>query len=315
MMIIISLLDIHPSSPKKIYKNLDELAKRADLYTGDNFYFGFESSNSTFLDIIGGQQPLAIKYGPILSLYQRSVDDIDCYTYYIDVANQTLCLVLEMQAKPTANLTLQSILPWLFVDAYLHATETLSGPSQEEAVEPSEEKKIQLILEQLAINRWPSEEAIALLSELTQSVLNREDSLKMTWGDLLAIKQKTQVKQANPSSNNIVATYNPFYDSVSVDIDFLLAQNPSHITIRQVNDSDPRIEILSPKLNEDERYEAIYKKSSPNLYQSFQEALNNPKQLTTLLKEHYKDLVERFLTTHSIAQSTPQQVASTLKKY
>ena len=122
-MILISDLIGHPSSPRNIYSNLNALAERRDLYEGEDFWFGFDSSNKNFLDIIGGQQPLAIKHGPILSLYQRSVEGEECRTYYIDVAAKKLHPIIRIQASTSQIHDLRALLPWSFRDTYLPSPE------------------------------------------------------------------------------------------------------------------------------------------------------------------------------------------------
>ena len=158
-MIMVGMLDMHSSSPTSIFGDLAALAKRHDLYSGDDFYFGFTSSNHTFLDIIGGQQPLAIKYGPIFSIYrQDSVAGYLCETYYIDVKTRALLPIINIAAKPLAAGVFKRLLLWSFTDFYGQAADPSVQMDKPKESSIDHEEMIPSVIEQLAKSRWPDDD-------------------------------------------------------------------------------------------------------------------------------------------------------------
>lgn len=298
-MILINLLDAHNSSPMSIYGNLRALAKRADLYSGDNFYFGFDSSNHTFLDIINNEQPLAIKHGPTLTLYQHSADEYFSTTFYIDVSTHSLLFIISIQAKESAYATFDNMLPWSFIDFYLQATipPLEADTEQSVAARNAPEQIVQVMIEQVTTNKWPEKQVLELLPEAVKTINQRGQDIKINLADLKAIKDHALTLN-KASSDCIVAPHNPFCDNIEVYIEDLQANHPDHITIRQIKDNYPRIEIISPKSVQDEIYSAVYERTSPELYQSLQKALNDPGSLEQLLKLHFPTLVNAYLFTN-----------------
>ena len=297
-MLMVSLLDAHSSSPLKIYKDLKALALRKDLYTGDDFYFGFDSSNHNFLDIIGGHQPLAIKHGPMLSLYRQGVDGYSYDAYYIDVNTKTLLPVINITAKPSDSATFTQMLPWSFIDFYLKASEPSVSEKETVAKEtkPSSEQMIQAMLEQLATSRWPEVRALSQLPSEVIALKSRVKDLEITLADLPALKQKVQDPVKKAGSNDFIAHYNPFFDNSRISIDFLKSSNPKQITVRKINDKYPRIEIIAPELPVDKHFSAVYESRSPAIYKSFQDCLGKPEEVTELLKEHFPEVLAHYST-------------------
>ena len=299
-MITIGMLDLHPSSPRAAYGNLGALAQRTDLYTGDDFYFGFASSNHTFLDIIGGHKPLAIKHGPIFSIYRHDVSDgYSCQTYYIDVKNKTLLPIIAIIAKPSAAGVFNRLLPWLFIDFYLQASMKSSvvlEVSDEHEISP--EEMIRSALEQMAKNSWPDNDKLNAMGEAVATIASRENDLNITLVDLPKLSAQMKIEQMAPVVDDFVAPYNPFYDNYRVDLDFVMENNPERITVRQVNDQYPRIEVIIPGASAGNGYAAVFKKHDLALYNELQAALAQPKLISRLLVEHFPEIVSQYFTKH-----------------
>lgn len=299
---MISLLERHPSSPRSIYPNISALAQRADLYTGDNFYFGFDSSNHSFLDIIGGNEPLAIKFGPIFCLYDKTVDKISCSIYYIDVINKKLDLLVAMDSPPNDSLTIPSLVPWSFVDTYFQSEEW-EPPLEEEKKELTDKQKIQMILEQFALSEWPDEEHLHLLKQLSTIA----PQLKIQLGNFAEIEKIRFIPPQKPTRTHYIAPYNPFYDNEQTRINFIRKNTPSHITLRHIKSAYTRIEIIAPGLSEEHSFKGIYKNRSKELYQSVLQSLKQPEQLAKLLELHFPAIASDFLALHSLGSLEPEE--------
>ncbi len=293
-MIIMSELKAHPSSPTSAYGDLAALSKRTDLYKGDNFYFGFASSNRTFLDIIGGHEPLAIKYGPVFALYRRTLEGSECQIYYIDAKAKELIPVISMSAKPIATTILHQQLPWEFTNSYLSVAGGYGG-ALDTGSKPQE--MIAAVIEQMANSTWPDDKVIEQLPKAIEELLSREE-ITMTLTDLSKLKQRMHVLGKVATDSDFVAAYNPFYDNVNVDISFLLRENSNCMTVREVNDAYPRIEVIVPGLES----AAIFEKNEPKLYQALRDALAEPLEISRLLREHIPETVSAYLAMHSIDQ-------------
>lgn len=294
-MLRLNLIDRHPSSPMNIYNHIDALATRKDLYTGDDFYFGFDSSNHTFIDIIRANEPLAIKHGPTLSLYQRTNSGYSISMYYIDTNKQALRPVLTITAKPDALHTFRSVLPWSFTDFYLEMTESRPEVIGVESAESlSSEYMIESLIELLATNRWPDVELNSRLTEATNDIMERDKEISITLADLNQLKTQIELGNKKPDPECCVAPHDPFHDTPRLDQDYISEVNPNHITVRLIKDRYPRIEIISPKSEGDDSYTPVYEKSSPELFKSLHEALSDTQTLTELVTEHFPAVVATY---------------------
>ena len=307
-MLRVNLIDRHQSSPMTINKDIAALAKRNDLYTGEDFYFGFDSSNHTFFDIISANEPLAIKHGPTLSLYQRMDNQHSISMYYVDASNKKLTHVISITAKSEDTLSgFNSMLPWSFKDFYLQMTEPPLEGGAEIANKPlSPEQQIELLMEQLATNKWPSEEQINALTDAKNKILAREQDITIDLANLNQLKKNLELESKKPSPDCIIAPYNPFYDNVRISTEFLSKTNPDHITVRQLGNPYPRIEIISPKSQGDDSYSAVYESAQPDLFKSLQKALANTDELVELLSEYFPEIVDTYPILSSGTQKTPR---------
>jgi hypothetical protein len=295
-MIPISLLAAHPSSPLGAYNNVEQLEKREDLYSGEDFYFGFNSSNHTFLDIIGEKQPLAIKHGPTVSFYQENVTGCSYSIYYIDPFKKTLYPLMAISAESGEIYSVQQLLPWSFVDFYLHATvaDTESVPPT-----PGEEQTIQNIMTQLVTNNWPNDQEILDLNHAISTLNTKNASIKITFTDIKALREKMIPEILPTTKVDFITPYSPFYNNPRLSTDFFTEKFSERITIRVVEDAYPRIEIIAPGLSNNNFFSAIYKKTSPELYTQFVELQNKSEELSKLLQKEFPDVVTDFVTLHS----------------
>ncbi len=308
-MINISMLDSHHSSPTHAYGDMTALAKRVDLYSGDDFYFGFASSHRTFLDIIGGHQPLAIKHGPTLSIYQHDTAGYTCLMYYIDVKNQALLPVISMMSKSSFEGNFNRLIPWSFVSFYPRYPHKPSADQDTTPGEESPEERICSVLETLAENDWPDNHLLSQLTMTIDELTSHESDLDIHCADLLELKTKMMIVPQKPSINTFVADYNPFYDNYKIDLDFIMDKNSEQITVRQVNDAYPRIEVIIPKPDGWE-YCPVFKNKTPALFSTLHAALDQPHNMSHLLREHFPEEVEAYLATHFNTMSQTQLAAT-----
>jgi hypothetical protein len=293
-MLELSLLHKHPSSPTRIIGNLQALAERKDLYTGDDFYFGFDSSNHSFLDIIGNHQLLAIKHGPLLSFYREGKNDFHYAAYYIDVKNKTLVSLVDITAKADASLLFQQLLPWSFTDFYSQVTKSSSAAqSSNKVIEETKPKNtllystmIKEMIEKIATSYWPEESVLTTLPTAVKHLNTQMKDLTINLSDISSLKKEFNIINIKSNSDDFVAPYNPFYDNARISTDFLMLVNPQQITVRIINDKDPRIEIISPEeLADGKKYRAIYKHTSSDMYDSFRDSIDNMSAIKALLKD------------------------------
>ena len=304
-MLMVRLLDLHQSSPMKIYGDLKLIAERKDLYTGDDFYFGFDSSNHNFLDIISGKQPLAIKHGPILSLYRHNVDGYSYDAYYIDVKTKALLPLINIRAKPLSSDIFEQLLPWSFSGFYeadiLDTREPVPEPvTPEKASQESEltpKKMVSNLLELLASSFWPDDSMLSLLPAAVTKLNAFSKDLVLTLVDISALKRNVQVAGKKTGDDDCIAPYNPFFDNQRINIAFLQRVNPSQITVRKINDKYPRVEIIAPRLPKGNRYLAVYERTSPETYKKLTNSLDDPKAIAELLNEHFPEVMKASITT------------------
>lgn len=304
-MIPISLLAAHPSSALAAYNNVEQLENREDLYSGDDFYFGFNSSNHTFLDIIGGKQPLAIKHGPTLSLYEENVAGCTYSIYYIDPLKKTVHPLMTISAEPGETYVVQQLLPWSFVDFYLHATVPITESVTPSGNSPTEEQIVQNTIAQLATNNWPNDQEILNLNNATTALSTKNTNIKITLTDIKALREK-MIPEILPTTNvDFITPYSPFYNNPRLPTDFFTEKFPERITIRVVEDNYPRVEIIAPGLSNNNFYTAIYKKTSPELYEQFVESQSKNEELSKLLQKEFPDIATDFITLHCGEMATP----------
>lgn len=311
-MLYIDLLNGHHSSRTSMYSRPNELAAtRSDLYTGADFYFGFDSSNHTFLDIIGDKQPLAIKYGPILSLYQSQVGSACCSIYYIDPRTATLHPILDIRATAQARSALQRIIPWSFDDLYLQAFQSANTKIETSPDSlPNEQSLLTEALEQLAKLQWPSKRVMEQLPHVVSTITADNPELTISLVDLEQLKNKVTTPQQPVHSTNFVASYNPFFDNARISVEFLVEQTPDHVRVRSIDGKDPCIEIIIPGLPLAEGYHSLYKSNAPGLYRLFTESLQDGETLTQLLKEQFPEPIQHYMLAHALGQEEqPKSVA------
>lgn len=300
-MIIINQLHRAPSSPLALFTaqkiDIESLAKRQDLYTNDNFYFGFSSSNQSFLQIMNNSGFLAIKYGPTLSLYQKTAKGSSGYIYYINTSTQTLDPILDFKASISEEVTLNLLVPWAFKDHYLDMTE----PHLEDASEipqTSPELAIQSLIEQISNNHWPDE----LISQAAGAALSlKRKGVKITLGDLQGLKNKIVKQLLPPTHENFV---NSGLINPALSIFDVMTEYPEHITVREVTGDDARIEIIVP--SQPDEYIAIYLQSEPQRYAAFQATLNNTAVLSSLITELFPEMVNDYKQAHIHSAPIPR---------
>ncbi|HAT7071563.1 TPA: hypothetical protein JAN90_01985 [Legionella pneumophila] len=308
-MIPISLLAAHPSSPLSAYNNIEQLVKRVDLYSGHDFYFGFNSSNHTFLDIIGGKQPLAIKHGPTLSLYQENVSGFSYSIYYIDPLKKALHPLMTISAEPGETYVVQQLLPWSFADFYLHAIGPVAESAPSSGNTSNEEQIVQNTIAQLATNNWPTDQEVQGLNHAITTLNSKNANIKISLHDMIALREKLFTKIPQTTSVDFITPYSPFHNNPRLTTEFFTEKFPDRITIRVLEDNYPRIEIIAPGLFNDNIYTAIYKKTSPKLYEQFAKLKNNSEELCKLLQKEFPDIVNDFIAQHCdeviASQKTP----------
>lgn len=309
-MILISLLDAHASSSLKTYSNEKELAKRNDLYTGDDFYFGFDSSNQSFLDIIGGKKPLAIKYGQTLCLYKQSLEGYSCTIYCIDPKERKLVPIISISAKPEDAFVFQKILPWSFTDFYLDRTQPTEKLESAKSNTAHSEYRIQDVIEKIITGQWPSDKRLEKLNSAILDLHSQCSNLKITVHDLKQVKELLHPEVPISDETNFITPHSPFHNNARLTIDFIKNQFPNQITVRFIEDGYPRIEIIAPGLENDSSYTAVYKSTSPRLYEQFKSSLSKPEELTSLLKEEFADMVDEFLLKQCSPQTRESQPSS-----
>lgn len=296
-MITINTLNRHQSSSAKIYGNLVELAKRKDLFTGEDFYFGFDSSNHSFLDILSHQEPLAIKYGPIFSIYCRNAENSICDFYYINDQTEQLIPLMKFQADATAALVFNTLLPWNFTDLYLERFNPSVKQSRiaDAMKTPILENTISAIIEKFANNSWLDDTSIHHFTTMVSELQAHEKAISITLSpDFPIIAQKKQSCKKEASKADFVATYNPMYDNPRFDLDFIFDNNPSHVTVREMKGKYPCIEILFPFLSDEKSYQAIYERTDSELYHRIQANLCDSLELSKIVNERYPELVSEF---------------------
>ena len=295
------MFDVHAASPPRLLQNLAGLAQRADIYTGDNFYFSFAGSNQTFLEIIGQQEPLAIKCGPLFSIYNRTIQGSRCDIYYIDIKMKALLPVLCVTATPQASIVFSRLFPWSFAD---FSQIGLEYPS---SVKPlaagfSPEEIISNFIEKLAEHTWPDGDHILRIVEATTAIVSREQGLTTTLCDLAVLKEQVLLKSEGPIVDNFIAPYNPLYDSVRLEIDSFLEKNPQQISVRQINDDNyQRIEVIAPGLPAEERYAAVYQQTDAILYHQLKASLTDPLLMSQLIGENFPKMVSLYFAKHALS--------------
>lgn len=304
-MIPISLLAAHPSSPLGAYNNVEQLEKREDLYSGDDFYFGFNSSNHTFLDIIGVKQPLAIKHGPTFSLYQENVTGCSYSIYYIDSLKKALHPLMTISVEPGESYTVQQLLPWSFVDFYLHATVSVTESVSPRGDTPTEEQIVRNTIAQFATNNWPNDQEILDLNRAITTLGTKNANIKITLADIKVLREKMTPEIPSTTNVDFITPYSPFYNNPRLTTDFFTEKFPERITIRVVEDNYPRVEIIAPGLSNNNFFTAIYKKTSPELYEQFVDSQSKSEELSKLLQKEFPDIATDFITLHCGEMAAP----------
>lgn len=300
-MIRINELDRHHSSPSTDYADFEALAKRYDLYTGEDFYFGFASSNRSFLDIIGAHQHLAIKHGPILSIYrQDGALSYSCETAFIDPLRRELLPFMRLRAEasePTSSKAFRQLLPWTFSDSYVDSF--VPSISVDEKLSGTPESSVSKLLEQLANNVWPNDHDISRFPLDIAAILESTKGLSIDLVDLMTLKTRLMRPVMPATADNFMTPYDPFDDNVRVSIDELVIKNPTRITVRQVVGDFPRVEIIIPGMSLSEKQVFFVSKSEQNdLYHQFFESLTDSIAVQDLLMRHYPDQLSNYRIKH-----------------
>lgn len=305
MKINISPLDPHSSSPAKILTHPNKiklLAQRSDLYHGEDFYFGFDSSNHNFIDIIEQQEPLAIKYGQTLSLYHHTSNRTVYDLYFIEEKSRQLIPMIKLEAQAIDNGLVKYLIPFEFVDLYERVyNKNDIVLEDEEYSEP--EQLISLFFKKLLLGDWPTEQESRHFQKAIHDLEN-DTTCRCQLENLQWIRTSRQ-KQKEPNENDFVAM-NPFYDNARIELASLIKNNPECITVREIKDNNyPRIEIAVPIINMSEQYEIVFQKENPVLFQDLHHALEHgdTTNLSHLLKQHYPEKIQHYFSEIGIASS------------
>ncbi len=291
---------MHQAAKANDYKNIVELAKRDDLYTGQDFYFGFASNNKNYFTIITEKLPLAIKYGATISIYTTNIEDHGFTTYVINYKTKTLELLFAIKPVNTEDVAdFQSLLPWSFNKIYDIGDMAIFKWQQQE------KNIFHVIIENIAkftinkseIDKFQHE--LSNLSKKMSKVVFQQGQFNFS----LLIPVPVETK---PKLENFVAAYNPFYNNVNITFKFLLQQNYNMITIRNIinDDNYPRIEIILP--NTTEHYLIIGVEDVKN-YSALQNNLYDTKFLSEYLIKHYYALALTFLLNNA-SLSTDEKI-------
>lgn len=305
MKINISPLGIHSSSPAKILtqsNRFELLAQRPDLYLGEDFYFGFDSSNHNFIDIIEEQEPLAIKYGQTLSLYHYTANKTVYDLYFIEEKSRQLIPMINLEAHAIDNGLIKYLIPFEFVDLYERVYNKNDIVSGDEEYSESEQI-ISLFLKKLLLGEWPTEKESVHFQKAIHD-LESKTTCRCRLEDLQFIKTARQ-KPKEPNENDFVAV-NPFYDNARIELASLIRNNPECVTVREIKDNNyPRIEIVAPVIDVSDQYEIVFQKENPALFKELHHALEHGDtvNLSHLLKQHYPEKVQHYFSDIGLTSS------------
>jgi hypothetical protein len=286
---MIELVDLmkKPSSPLVCMDDVNALKERRELYSGENFYFGFESSNYSFLNIINNHQPLGIKYGTVLAIYQRDVDGITFNLYWIDFSHKELIPLFNITGKPADVSLFNKILPFSFTESYLNRF------SDEEKLSPADATTYQLMdaLKQLTAGNWLDAEDYEKLKVAIKDIMSNS-SCTITCADLLTLQQELTMMAGTVTAEDFVTPFCLSNCNPDLYVQELITRNPNTITLRKINnDNYPRIELIIPGAD----YTAVFEKQDPKLYLDLQNALTDTRQASCILREHFKSEVGEYL--------------------
>ena len=288
-MIDLSFLNLHPSSPVKILGNMDTLAKRNDLYTGEDFYFGFDSSNQSFLEMVGGKHPLAIKHGPTLSIYHQSIDGYHYEMHLIDYQAKALVPVIDIKAKPTEAAVFRSLLPFHLTDFYRNFYDKTGRRTEVDKVSVDNLARfISSSLESIVKTGKLSQENVERLPKVASGL----DACTVSLGNIKLLAAKSA--QPRPTSEDFVTAYDPFVSNARIEISELLKMNPSRVTVREINGNYPRMEIIIPGLAEDKSCVFVFKSNEKDLYLQLQSALPEARIMQDLLNQHFPEQMTEY---------------------
>lgn len=302
-MIEMNNLAFRSSSPLKNVQNLEALQRREDLYSPDNFYFGFESSNLSFFDIMNDHRPLAVKYGSVLMVYNQSVAGASFDLYWIDVQKKQLVSLINIKTKPQDNDLIEEIIPFEFKKPYFNH----SRDDELIAEQPTSSQDplffLAYTIEQLTIGVWPDNEQYQQLSGAIDEIQRKSYSnSEITCANLPLLQHQLHREEFAPSVEHFVTPYSLTDGNPDLGIGLLLKRHPVTITARIINDEYPRIELIIPDEIEEERYMAVYNTRDPELFSQLNEVLTDSKQLSALLKTHFPERIARYFAQQDIQQ-------------
>lgn len=268
---------------------------REDLYRQDNFYFGFDSSNNSYLNLINSYRPLAVKYGSVFMIYNHSATETAFDLFWIDNQHKQLVSLIQITTKPEDSHLMSTVLPCSFDRPYRRHFDRLHQAADEV------DNLLALWMERLTKGVWPNEEEYEQLIEylaLSQGDLNKGSAI--TCANLPVLQQQLQNRKSTPDTDDFVTPYSLIDGNPDLDIDELLSRNPTTITIRKINDEYPRIEVIIPDEGQEERYMAIYKTKDPDLFVQLEEGLGDSKKLSSLLKEQFPERIGKYFSQQGI---------------
>lgn len=305
MKINISGFGLHTSSPAKILTQPDKItimAQRTDLYCGDDFYFGFDSSNHNFIDIIDLQEPLAIKCGHTLSLYHDTSHTTVYELYFIEEESRQLIPVIKLESQAIDSGLIKYLIPFEFLDLYertYNKNDMTTGTREYSA----SEQFISLFLTKLLLGEWPTKKESIHFQKAVYD-LQTDTTCRCQLEDLQLTKMSRQ-KHKEANENDFVAI-NPFYDNPRINLASLIKHNTECVTVREIkNHHFPRIEIVVPVMNISEQYEIVFQKENPVLFKNLHHALEqgDTTNLSHLLKQHYPEKIQHYFSEAGITSS------------
>tara|TARA_Y100000588_G_scaffold394379_1_gene514540 strand:- start:2718 stop:3566 length:849 start_codon:yes stop_codon:yes gene_type:complete len=270
-MIILATLNRLESSPIEYADNNALLEKRADIYGGNNFYFGFNSSKMNFIDILNQYHQIAIKYFSTLTILRRGNDHAEICLYHINPSDQKLSLLASI--KSDNKEAIMAICPFSFAkDPFFCPTD----PPQRVF------KTIQNIL--LNIIKSPLIVDMARLKELSAALKETKDfnlvSIQQTDGSELS----QMSNNAPPSSSTTIANYLPILDNDDITPAQIADINKNQITVRRLHDSLERIEVIDATSDDNNHsVMSIYKFKQPELFEQITANMEDKNKLSQLI--------------------------------
>lgn len=288
-MIELNELKRHNSSPLTLLGKHELMEQRRDLYSRENFYFGFESSNASFLDIIGNHKPLGIKYGPIFCLYHPTHNERSVELFWIEPDTKQLISLMTLKASAKDSGLVKAVLPFSFTSVYDECYQ-----SEDEEIKPdSALYPLALVINQLTQGIWPDKTQYENLKKIL-TLIDKKMSATLTCIDLPAMEKSLVREKITPTADDFVSPLSLTNANENLPINVLLKLHPDTITLRLVNDNYPRVEIHIPGKQVKIHFEAVFKSEESQLFDDLSNSLADTKTASALLKTHLKDKLEEY---------------------